>query len=45
MTDEGRTHYFGDDCPGGHLDDFSCEDFCQTACVLPGLFSECEIGA
>ena len=45
MSDPGQTHYFEDECPGGHLDEFSCEDFCQVRCALPGRFGECEDGA
>jgi hypothetical protein len=44
MADQGRTHYVGDDCPGGHVDVASCEDFCHERCAFPGVFSECEVG-
>jgi hypothetical protein len=43
MGDKQITHHFvGDDCPGGHLDEANCEDFCQEECGWPGLFTECD---
>ena len=34
MADPGRTHYVGDDCPGGHTDEpFACAGHGTVHCM------------